>query len=73
MLSLGHGGRSSVFVVVAADEMAFLVEVVVEGEVDGTELLQRLHQSEPEHGLLSPSERLVRVLSRVVRVAADLL
>ena len=73
MLPLDHGSRPSDLVVVAADKVTFLVEVIVEGGMDGAKLLQRLHLSEPEHGSLSPSERLVRVLGQVVRIAADLL
>ena len=36
---LGHSGRAAGFIVVAADEMSVLVEVVVESGVNGTEFL----------------------------------
>ena len=39
VLPLGHGSRSSIFVIVAADEVALLVEVVVEGGMHGAKLL----------------------------------
>ena len=54
-------GRLSVvgLVGLSADEVAFLVEVVVEGAVDGGELLEGLHLPEPQHRPLSSSERLV--------------
>ena len=73
MLPLDHGSRPSDLVVVAADEVTFLVEVIVEGGMDGAELLQRFHPSDSEHCPLSPSERLVRILSLVVYIATDLL
>jgi len=57
--SLGKCGRSSGFEIVSADEVAVLVEVIVEGGVDGAELLQGLHLPEAEHGPFSPSERQV--------------
>ena len=73
MLPLDHGSRPSDLVVVAADEVTFLVEVIVEGGMDGAKLLQRFHLSEPEHRPLPPPERLVRVLRPVIRIAANLL
>ena len=53
---LGQGGRALGFVCLSADEVAVLVEVVVESGVDGAELLQRLHLPEPHHGPFSSSE-----------------
>lgn len=53
----GKGGRASGFEIVSADEVAVLVEVVVEGGMDGAELLQRLHLPEAEHGPFSSSKR----------------
>ncbi len=38
-LLLGHGGRAAGFIVIAADKMLILVEVVVESGVNGTEFL----------------------------------
>ena len=57
----------------SADEVAFLIEVVVERAVDGGEFLEGLHPSKPLHGPLSSSERLVRILNPVGEPAAHLL
>jgi hypothetical protein len=54
-------------------EMSFLGEVIVNAAVDGGELLQRLHLSEPEHRALSSSEGQVAVFHPIVGPAADLL
>jgi CubicO group peptidase (beta-lactamase class C family) len=56
---LSQGGRASLLVGFAADEVTLLTEVVVEGRVDRGELLQRLHPPEPQHRPLSSSEGLV--------------
>ena len=53
--------------------MALLVEVVVDGGVDGCELLQGPHPAEPQHRPLSSSERLVAIFGSVVGPAAYLL
>ena len=53
--------------------MTILIEVVVEGGVDGAELLQGLHLPESQHGPFSSSEGQVGVLDPVVGPAADLL
>jgi hypothetical protein len=62
-LPLGEGGRSSGFEIVSADEVAVLVEVVVEGGVHGAELLQGFHLPEAEHGSFSSSELWIGVQS----------
>ena len=58
-LPLRQRGGASFFVDVAADEVAFLVEMVVDGGMDCAEFLQRVHSSEPQHGPLSSAERLM--------------
>jgi len=55
-LPLSQGSWASGLVIVSADEVAILVEGVVEGGVDGAELLQCLHLPEPQHRSLSSSE-----------------
>jgi hypothetical protein len=50
--------------------MALSVEVIVDGSVHGVELLQCLHPSEAQHGPLSSSQRLVRILGSAVQPAA---
>lgn len=44
---------------ISADEVAILVEVVVEGGMDGAEFLQGLHLAEALHGPLSSSKQQV--------------
>ena len=44
-------------VCLSANEVAILIEVVVEGGVDGAELLQRLHLPEAEHRPFPSPER----------------
>ncbi len=48
-------------------EGAFLVEVVEDRGVDGSELLQCSHAPEAEHRPLTPSKWLVRILRTIVR------
>ena len=66
MTPLGQGGGSGLFENVAAVEMSFVVEVVIDRGMDGGEFLQGLDVSEPRHRPFPPSERLVRVLGPVV-------
>ena len=54
-------------------EAALLVEVVVDGGVDGGELLQTSHPPEAQHRPLPSSEWQVRILRPVVEPAAGLL
>ena len=56
---LGLGGRASNFVVVPADAVAVLIEVVMKSGVDGAKFLNRHHASKTEHCTLSSSEKLV--------------
>ena len=72
-LQLGQCGRAAFLVGLSIDEVAFLVEVVVDVGMDRGELLQGLHSPEPEHRALASSERQVAVLDPVVGPAADLL
>ena len=66
---LGLGIRASLLVSFAADEVAFLIEVVLDRGVNGAEFLQRLHAPKPEHRMFSPSERLMRVFRSIVHPA----
>ena len=72
-LLLRKGGGASCFVDVAADEMAFVVEMVVDGGMDGAEFLKGVHPSKLQHGPLASSERLMEVLGPVVQPATRLL
>ena len=65
-MPLGQGGGSGLFENVAAVEMAFVVEVVIDRGMNGGEFLQGLDVSEPRHRPFPPSKRLVRVLGPVV-------
>jgi len=56
-------------VIVSADELAVLVEVVVEGGVDGAELSQSLDLPEAEHGPFSSSDGQVQVFGPDIRPA----
>ena len=58
---------------VSADEVSILIEVVVEGGVDGAELLQRLHLPVPQHCPFSSSEGQVGVLDPVAGPSSNLL
>jgi hypothetical protein len=55
-LPLGQGGRATDLVGFAIDEVAFLVEVVVETGVNRGEFLQRLHPPKPQHHPFSSSK-----------------
>ena len=66
MLPLSHGGGSVLFENVAAVEMAFVVEVVVDRSMNGGEFLQGLYIPEFGQCPFPSSERLVRVLGPVV-------
>ena len=69
-LPLRQRGGASCFVEIAADEMAFVVEMVVDRGMDGAELLEGVHPSKPQHGPLLSSERLMGVLGPVVQPTA---
>ncbi|GJL96273.1 MAG: hypothetical protein DHS20C06_00900 [Hyphobacterium sp.] len=51
---------------IAGVEMSIMVEVVVDGRMDGDELLKASHSPESEHRALSPTERQVAVLGPIV-------
>ena len=71
-MPLGEGGRAADFVSLAIDEVAFVVEMVVDRGMDGAEFLKGVHPSKPQHSPLSSSERLVGILGAVVQPAARL-
>lgn len=56
---LGESGGAVLLEIAAGVEMAFLVEVVMDGRVDGCEFLQTFHLPETKHGSFSSPERLV--------------
>jgi hypothetical protein len=56
---LGESGGAVALEIIAAVEVAFLVEMVVDERVDGGEFLQTSHPPEAEHCALSSSERQV--------------
>ena len=58
---------------VSADEVAFLIEEVVDRAVDGGEFLKRLHPEKPLHRPFSSSEGLVGILDPVGQPASGLL
>ena len=53
--------------------MSFLVEMVVDGRMDGGEFLQTSHLPKPEHGSLSSSKWKVRILRLIVQPATRFL
>ena len=55
-----------------ANEMALLIEVVVNPGMNWTKFLQRPHTSKLLHYSFSSSMRLVRILGPIVDVAPDL-
>jgi hypothetical protein len=55
-LPLGQSGRASVLVLISADEVAVLGEVIMEGGVNGAEFLECLHPPKPQHRPLSSSK-----------------
>ena len=58
MTPLGQGGGSAVFENVAASELAWVVDMVVDRGLDGGELLQGLDVSDPSHCPCPPSKGL---------------
>ena len=67
---LGKSGGAVQLEEVSAREAALLVEVVRDGSVDGSKLLQTSHAPEPKHCSFPSSERQVRVLGPVVHPPA---
>ena len=70
---LGKSGGPVELEIGPAVEMSFLVKMVLDGGVDGNELLQTSHLSEAEHGPFPPSNWQVRILSPVIQPAANFL
>ena len=56
---LGQRGGAPLFVDLAGDEMALLIEMVVDLGMNWAEFLQRLHASKRLHGPFSSSKRLM--------------
>ena len=57
--------------IVSVVERALLVEMVADGGMNGGELLQTSHATEPLHCSLSSSEREMRILRPIVEPAAS--
>jgi len=55
----GQGCGSVFLEFFAAVKVAFEVEVIVDGRLDGGKLLKTLHRPEPRHYFLSPPQRLM--------------
>ena len=69
---LGQRGGAPLFVSLAGDEMALLIEMVVDLGMNRAEFLQRLHASKPLHGPFSSSKRLMRILGAIVEPTTGL-
>jgi hypothetical protein len=70
---LGESGGTVQLEIISAVARALLVEMDADGGMNGDEFLQTSHPAEPLHGSLSPSKRLVRILSPVVQPTAGFL
>jgi hypothetical protein len=70
---LGESDGSVELEIVSAVVSAFLIEVVMDGAVNGYEFLQTSHLSETEHGSFTSSKWLVRILGTVIEPAARFL
>ena len=68
----GQRIHASLFVDFAGDEMTFLVEMIVDLSINRAEFLKRLRASEPLHGSLSSSKRLMRVFRPIVEATTNL-
>ena len=55
----GQGGRAVFLEFFTAVEMAFEIEVVVDGGLNGGELLKTSHRPEPVHDFFSPPQGLM--------------
>jgi len=66
---LGKSGGAVSLKVVSAVEVAFLIEVVVDGGVDGSEFLQASHLPEAQHRTFSSSKWQVGILRPIVQPA----
>jgi len=58
---------------VAVVEVSFEIEVIVDGGMDGGELLQTSHSSKPKHGPFSSSKGQVAVLGPIIEPPPDIL
>ena len=68
---LGKSGGPGQLEDASAGERSFLVEVVVDGGMDGGEFLQTSHPPETLHGAFPSSERQVRILNAIVEPPAS--
>ena len=59
----GQGGGSVLLEIFAAVEMTFEIEVVVDGRLDGGELLKTSHRPEPVHDFLSSPQLIAPTLA----------
>ncbi len=70
---LGESGSAAGLEFLSIVEGAFLIEMVVNGGMNGDEFLQRSHPSETKHRALAPSKWLMIVFGAIVRPAAGFL
>jgi len=70
---LGKSSASGQFKILTRVKMAFLIEVVVDGGMDGSEFLQTSHLSKALHGPFSSSKRQMGILGPIVHPAASFL
>jgi hypothetical protein len=68
---LSESGSTVKLEIVPAVERALLIEMVVDGGMNGDEFLQTSHAAEPLHGSLRSSKRKVGILSPIVQPAAS--
>ena len=71
MTPLGQSDGAVELEIVSVVERALLVEMVADGGMNGGELLQTSHATEPLHCSLSSSEREMRILRPIVEPAAS--
>jgi hypothetical protein len=70
---LSESGGTVQLEIVPAVERALLIEMVVDGGMNGDEFLQTLHAAEPLHDSLRSSKQKVGILSPIVQPAASFL
>jgi hypothetical protein len=68
---LSESGGTVKLEIVTAVERAFLIEMVVDGGMNGDDFLQTSHAAEPFHGSLRSSKRKVGLLSPIVQPASS--
>jgi hypothetical protein len=70
---LSESGGTVQLQIVPAVERALLIEMIVDGGMNGDEFLQTSHAAEPLHGLLPSSKRKVEILSPIVQPSVSFL